>query len=151
MLHELCRNAHGPHNANFYKLWDELRKECEELMSKGITGSGGGFDLPRKRLAEKRARLGYLLPSGPKRLGGDSSIMAAVSPIQAAAMDAERRLQDDIWCGSQAFGDGGSNLISQKTVYTQYKVQETRSCLVVLEHMPQMQYLIKEVVNQVLV
>lgn len=26
MLHELCHNAHGPHNANFYKLWDELRK-----------------------------------------------------------------------------------------------------------------------------
>ncbi|TYH67948.1 hypothetical protein ES332_D06G225200v1 [Gossypium tomentosum] len=26
MLHELCHNAHGPHNANFYKLWDEFRK-----------------------------------------------------------------------------------------------------------------------------
>lgn len=26
MLHELCHNVHGPHNANFYKLWDELRK-----------------------------------------------------------------------------------------------------------------------------
>lgn len=26
MLHELCHNAHGPHNASFYKLWDELRK-----------------------------------------------------------------------------------------------------------------------------
>ncbi|KAK0599652.1 hypothetical protein LWI29_007332 [Acer saccharum] len=138
MLHELCHNAHGPHNANFYKLWDELRKECEELMYKGITGSGEGFDLPGKRLggfsrqppvsslrktalaaAEKRARLGYLLPSGPKRLGGDSTIMADLSPIQAAAMAAERRLQDDIWCGSQAFGDGGSNSdISEDIVYT---------------------------------
>ncbi|XP_062115177.1 DNA-dependent metalloprotease WSS1-like [Humulus lupulus] len=24
-FHELCYNTHGPHNANFYKLWDELR------------------------------------------------------------------------------------------------------------------------------
>ncbi|RDX63242.1 hypothetical protein CR513_58352, partial [Mucuna pruriens] len=121
MLHELCHNAHGPHNANFYKLWDELRKECEELMSKGITGAGEGFDLPGRRLggysrqpplpslrktalaaAEKRAQLGSLLPSGPNRLGGDSVIMKALSPVQAAAMAAERRLQDDIWCGSQS-------------------------------------------------
>ncbi|XP_057723108.1 uncharacterized protein LOC130938044 [Arachis stenosperma] len=120
MLHELCHNAHGPHNANFYKLWDELRKECEELMSNGVTGSGEGFDLPGRRLgghsrqpplsslrktalaaAEKRSRLGSLLPSGPNRLGGDSVIMKALTPVQAAAMAAERRLQDDIWCGSQ--------------------------------------------------
>ncbi|KAK8490508.1 hypothetical protein V6N13_031685 [Hibiscus sabdariffa] len=119
MLHELCHNAHGPHNASFYKLWDELRKECEELMSKGITGTGEAFDLPGKRLggfsrqpplsslrqtalaaAENRARLGSLLPSGPKRLGGDSTIKDALSPVQAAAMAAERRLQDDLWCGS---------------------------------------------------
>ncbi|RVW50172.1 DNA-dependent metalloprotease WSS1 [Vitis vinifera] len=26
MLHELCHNVHGPHNADFYKLWDEIRK-----------------------------------------------------------------------------------------------------------------------------
>lgn len=124
MLHELCHNAHGPHNANFYKLWDELRKECEELMAKGITGAGEGFDLPGRRLggysrqpplsslrktalaaAEKRSQLGSLLPSGPKRLGGDSVIMKALSPVQAAAMAAERRLQDDIWCGSQSCKD----------------------------------------------
>ncbi|XP_010462456.1 PREDICTED: DNA-dependent metalloprotease WSS1-like [Camelina sativa] len=121
MLHELCHNAHGPHNASFYKLWDELRKECEELMSKGITGTGKGFDVPGKRLggfsrqpplsslrvtaasaAEKRVRAGTLLPSGPHRLGGDSNVMSDLSPIQAAAMAAERRLLDDIWCGSQS-------------------------------------------------
>ncbi|XP_023632618.1 DNA-dependent metalloprotease WSS1 isoform X2 [Capsella rubella] len=121
MLHELCHNAHGPHNASFYKLWDELRKECEELISKGITGTGQGFDIPGKRLggisrqppltslrataataAEKRVRANTLLPSGPHRLGGDSSIMSDLSPIQAAAMAAERRLFDDIWCGSQS-------------------------------------------------
>ncbi|XP_043690675.1 uncharacterized protein LOC122641486 isoform X2 [Telopea speciosissima] len=129
MLHELCHNAHGPHNANFYKLWDELRKECEDLISKGITGTGEGFDLRGRRLggstrqpplsslrqtaltaAEKRLRLGSLLPSGPKRLGGDSNIMVALSPIQAAAMAAERRLQDDLWCGSsEMLGEEESN------------------------------------------
>lgn len=51
--------------------------------------------------AENRARRGSLLPSGPKRIGGDSSIMVALSPVQAAAMAAERRLQDNIWCGSE--------------------------------------------------
>lgn len=99
-------------------------KECEDLISKGISGSGKGFDLPGKRLggfsnkpplsslrqttlaaAEKRVRLGSLLPSGPKRLGGDSSLMAALSPIQAAAMAAERRLQDNIWCGSESYDE----------------------------------------------
>ena len=90
-------------------------------MSKGITGTGQGFDVPGKRLggfsrqpplsslrvtaakaAEKRVRAGNLLPSGPQRLGGDSSIMSDLTPIQAAAMAAERRLLDDIWCGSQS-------------------------------------------------
>uniref|UniRef100_A0A803MWI8 Uncharacterized protein n=1 Tax=Chenopodium quinoa TaxID=63459 RepID=A0A803MWI8_CHEQI len=123
MLHELCHNAHGPHNASFYQLWDQLRKECEELMSKGISGTGEGFDLPGKRLggfsrqpplaslhkttlaaAENRKRLNSLLPSGPLRLGGDKNIMSSLSPVQAAAMAAERRLQDEIWCASVSGG-----------------------------------------------
>lgn len=144
MLHELCHNAHGPHNASFYKLWDELRKECEELMAKGITGSGEGFDLPGKRLggnsrqpplsslrktalaaAEKRSQLGTLLPSGPNRIGGDSVIMKALSPVQAAAMAAERRLQDDLWCGSQSCDnsdhedvndESAENLVNKKII-----------------------------------
>ncbi|XP_074288048.1 DNA-dependent metalloprotease WSS1-like [Silene latifolia] len=123
MLHELCHNEHGPHNTDFYKLLDELRLECEELMAKGITGAGRGFDIPGRRLggfsqppplpllrqhalaaAERRAQRGTLLPSGPRRLGGDSSIKAALSPNQAAAMAAERRLHDDMWCGSKSVG-----------------------------------------------
>ena len=53
--------------------------------------------------------MGSLLPSGPKHLGGDNTIMVALSPIQAAAMADERRLQDDIWRGSlscEASDDG---------------------------------------------
>ena len=33
------------------------------------------------------------------------SIMGVVSPIQAAAMEAERRMHDDLWCGSFMLGD----------------------------------------------
>ncbi|KAI3810265.1 hypothetical protein L1987_19876 [Smallanthus sonchifolius] len=128
MLHELCHNAIGPHNVSFYKLWDDLRKECEELMSKGIAGSGEGFDMPGRRLggisrqpplsslrqtalaaAENRARQGTLLPSGPKRLGGDKSIMSALTPVQAAAMAAERRFEDDLWCGLEEIVDEEEN------------------------------------------
>ncbi|KAL8458103.1 hypothetical protein ACS0TY_035003 [Phlomoides rotata] len=29
MLHELCHNEYGPHNADSFNLLDELRKECE--------------------------------------------------------------------------------------------------------------------------
>ncbi|CAN6479031.1 unnamed protein product [Victoria cruziana] len=122
MLHELCHNEHGPHNASFYSLWDAIRKECEDLIAKGVTGTGEGFDVPGRRLggfshtpplsslrqvtlhaAERRAKLAALLPSGPRRLGGDSNIMSSLSPIQAAAMAAERRLYDDLWCGAGSY------------------------------------------------
>nr|XP_043621039.1 DNA-dependent metalloprotease WSS1 [Erigeron canadensis] len=134
MLHELCHNSIGPHNVAFYKLWDDLRKECEEFMSKGITGSGDGFDLPGRRLggftrqpplsslrqtalvaAQNRARLGSLLPAGPKRLGGDKSIMSSLTPGQAAAMAAERRLQDDIWCGIQQLVEEEEETVPQSS------------------------------------
>jgi DNA-dependent metalloprotease WSS1 len=94
-------------------------QECEELVSKGITGTGEGFDGTGRRLdgftihplppslrqatlaaAHKRARNGALLPSGPRKLGGNNDIMSTLSPVQAAAMAAERRLHDDLWCGS---------------------------------------------------
>ncbi|VFR00113.1 unnamed protein product [Cuscuta campestris] len=43
-----------------------------------------------------------MLPNRPKRIGGDNIIKASLSPIQAAAMAAERRLLDDVWCGSES-------------------------------------------------
>ncbi|GFP90549.1 DNA-dependent metalloprotease wss1 [Phtheirospermum japonicum] len=125
MLHELCHNEYGPHNADFYNLLDEIRKECEGLIGKGVTGTGQGFDLPGRKLggysrqpplsslrhkalsaAENRAQHETLLPNGPRRIGGDSSIKAVLSPVQAAAMAAERRLHDDLWCGSKSADSG---------------------------------------------
>ncbi|KAL2154394.1 hypothetical protein VTH82DRAFT_3070 [Thermothelomyces myriococcoides] len=56
MLHELCHLVHGPHDHKFNALWDELRKELEQLMMKGHTGEtnftgqgrrlGGGVNHP---------------------------------------------------------------------------------------------------------
>ena len=46
MLHEITHNVRGPHDSQFYSILDELTKECEELMGKGITGTGIGFDGP---------------------------------------------------------------------------------------------------------
>ncbi|CAA6662303.1 unnamed protein product [Spirodela intermedia] len=118
MLHELSHIEHGPHNADFYRLWDE-----------GINGTGKGFDLPGRRLggftrypsppplrqaalvaAERRARGAPILPSGPRRLGGDGDIMTGLSPIQAAAMAAERRMHDDQWCTSRSSSYGESSV-----------------------------------------
>ncbi|KAJ7530322.1 hypothetical protein O6H91_15G089300 [Diphasiastrum complanatum] len=133
MLHELTHNEHGPHDAKFYKLLDEVTKECEELMAKGISGTGQGFDGQGKRLggsfipslsnqrqlalaaAEKRILSGRLMPAGPRRLGGDNEIMNALSPVQAAAMAAERRLKDDLWCAAPVtMGSDGINKAREK-------------------------------------
>lgn len=46
MLHEITHNVQGPHDAKFYSILDELTKECEEFMAKGVTGTGSGFDGP---------------------------------------------------------------------------------------------------------
>uniref|UniRef100_A0A803MFQ3 WLM domain-containing protein n=1 Tax=Chenopodium quinoa TaxID=63459 RepID=A0A803MFQ3_CHEQI len=109
MLHELFHNAHGPHNASFYQLWDQLIKEKVDFSGKCLNGFSRQQPLASLHkttlaAAENRKRFNSFLPSGPLRLGDDKNIMSALSPVQAAAMAAERRLQDEIWC---AFVSGG--------------------------------------------
>ncbi|KAF6266695.1 WLM domain-containing protein [Scenedesmus sp. NREL 46B-D3] len=123
MLHELCHNRIGPHNAEFYKLLDELWSEAEELMDKGISGTGQGFDAPSvgrlgshgfipthnppehkmadamRKAAEARARQQALMPAGPCKLGGGPGYRH-MTPAQAAAAAAERRARDELWCGA---------------------------------------------------
>lgn len=143
MLHELCHNVHGPHDASFYRLWDELRRECEDLVRKGISGTGKGFDLPGRRLggikpqpplsflretvlAAAETRVFPLLPSGPKRIGGDSSMMAALTPMQAAAMAAERRYRDNIWCGSESY-DASENAEENNNQHSLNRVHSSKN------------------------
>ncbi|KAI1751913.1 WLM-domain-containing protein [Xylaria castorea] len=82
MLHELAHNVHGPHDAKFHALWNQLRDEHLSLTLKGYTGEGflseghrlGGRAKPMdeaRRLAriaaEKRRTLGA---GSGQRLGG---------------------------------------------------------------------------------
>ena len=46
MLHEITHNVRGPHDAEFYKVLDEVTRECEDYMARGIVGTGSGFDGP---------------------------------------------------------------------------------------------------------
>lgn len=90
MLHELSHNVHGPHDAKFHALWDQLRKEHEALADKGYTGEGflsdghrlGGRRVPQaearriaRAAAEKRRTLyagsGQRLGGAPVRVGTD--------------------------------------------------------------------------------
>jgi hypothetical protein len=125
MLHELSHNMHGAHAAPFYKLLDELTAECEELMAKGIGGSGSGFDAPAAgkvggrfigrgdqlstfdrreaalKAAEQRAKRQAIMPTGPKKLGGDKTGLRDLPPALAAAAAAERRSLDNRWCPTE--------------------------------------------------
>lgn len=75
MLHELTHNEVGPHNANFYKLLDEITRECEDLMAKEISGTGQGFD------------------AGGVRLGGVTHNPPPTNLRSVAAAAAEKRLK----------------------------------------------------------
>jgi DNA-dependent metalloprotease WSS1 len=46
MLHEITHNVQGPHDAQFYKVLDEVTQECEDLVARGVCGTGTGFDGP---------------------------------------------------------------------------------------------------------
>ena len=82
MLHELSHIVHGPHDAKFHALWNQLRDEHEGLALKGYTGEGflsegrrlGGRQVPMheaRRLARAAAEKRCVLSSGSgQRLGG---------------------------------------------------------------------------------
>lgn len=121
LLHELVHIVRGPHDVQFYKLLEELNTELDELISTGYKGEGfysqgkqlgvnrsiSSQDARKKALeaAEKRQKLNKLMiPAGGRRLGGDQSAIqreAQFTPQQLAAQAAERRRQDNKWCGGQ--------------------------------------------------
>lgn len=104
LLHELVHNEFGPHDQKFYKLLDTITEECEDDMSKGISGSGTGFDaksagkvggrlrhhnppeadLRRVMLdaAQKRAQSNAIMTSGGRKLGGDKHAMRSLTPAE---------------------------------------------------------------------
>ncbi|KAK9804047.1 hypothetical protein WJX73_008674 [Symbiochloris irregularis] len=46
LLHEMSHIVHQHHKEPFWKLYHELNVELDELMTKGIAGTGQGFDAP---------------------------------------------------------------------------------------------------------
>ncbi|KAJ3247670.1 hypothetical protein HDU78_003476 [Chytriomyces hyalinus] len=124
MLHELTHNIRGPHDAEFYRNLDMLSKEHDDNVAGGWTGAG--FDSAGIRLGggvrkvdegearaialraalerEKKGRI--MIPAGGRKLGGSlAGKEKTMTPGEMAAMAAERRLKDRVWCGSK--GDGG--------------------------------------------
>ena len=116
MLHELSHNVHGPHDAKFHALWNQLRKEYEGLLSKGYNGEGflsdgrvlGGRRIPRdeaRRIARNAAEKRRTLYSGSgQRLGG--APVLAGTDIRRVIVDAiERRNTVLKGCGSEKTSD----------------------------------------------
>lgn len=111
MLHELSHNVHGPHDAKFHALWDQLRKEYEALIAKGYTGEGflshghklGGKAVPRdeaRRIARNAAEKRRTLYSGSgQRLGG-APVRAGTDIREVIVGAIERRNTVLRGCGS---------------------------------------------------
>ncbi|KAK5941193.1 hypothetical protein PMZ80_006470 [Knufia obscura] len=120
MLHELCHNVIGPHNAQFHALWDQLRDEQQALALKGYTGEGflgrgqqvGGRRLPlheasrlARQAAEQRRLAAERAKGSGQRLGG-MGIVRGQDPRQVIADAVERRLRIERGCASgTAAGD----------------------------------------------
>ena len=116
MLHELSHNVHGPHDAKFHALWDQLRKEYEGLLSKGYTGEGflsdghvlGGRRVPRdeaRRIARAAAEKRQTLTAGSGQKLGGAPVRAGVD-IRTVIVDAiERRNTVLKGCGSDKKSD----------------------------------------------
>jgi len=120
MLHELCHNIIGPHNAQFHALWDQLRDEQQALARKGYTGEGflgrgqqvGGRRLPlheasrlARQAAEQRRLAAERTKGSGQRLGG-MGIVRGQDPRRVIADAVERRLRIERGCASgTAVGD----------------------------------------------
>lgn len=104
MLHELVHNTVGPHNASFYKKWDEYRAKMDELDAKGIMLRGKGERLGGASVADiRQARLKKLhreFQGGTHRLGGgEGGDKKAEKSLQEFVREAAiRRAQDSKWC-----------------------------------------------------
>lgn len=57
LLHELVHNVRGPHDAEFYKILDELWTDAEDLMDRGVSGTGAGECFPSYRYSYVHMRM----------------------------------------------------------------------------------------------
>jgi DNA-dependent metalloprotease WSS1 len=129
----------GPHDARFYKLLDELNDEYDVLLIKGFSDEGffgNGYRLGQgishnvspalarqKALeeAEKRRKIEGLMTKGGRRLGGGDGYGLPLREL--AAMAAERRRRDGLWCGSEGINNnnnssGTSSVVKERSTTT---------------------------------
>ncbi|ETV94772.1 hypothetical protein H310_11728 [Aphanomyces invadans] len=116
MLHELVHMKIGPHNASFYKMLDELTREMENLLERGLLGAagaafqdagngqslGGMHVLPsqvsRVRASAALNRQKHQAIMSTNRLGGSA---VAASDLRAKMLEAaEKRLLDSRACAN---------------------------------------------------
>ncbi|KAF4970506.1 hypothetical protein FSARC_2474 [Fusarium sarcochroum] len=135
MLHELSHIVHGPHDAKFHALWDQLRDEHQSLLLKGYTGEGflsegqrlGGSRIPQRearRLAREAAEKRRTRPGtgSGKRLGG-----AAPRPgedIRRVIADAaERRSRILKGCGTDNLSESQIRNIADTATKNGFRTQ----------------------------
>ncbi|UKZ49403.1 hypothetical protein TrVGV298_003650 [Trichoderma virens] len=142
MLHELCHIVHGPHDAKFHALWDQLRDEWQGLLFKGYTGEGflseghrlgGRQALPTHEVqrlaraaAEKRKAHEQLTRGSGQRLGG-GDISRPPRPgrnlRQAAAAAAEKRSKALEGCATDKLSDNEIQIIADTASKNGFRTQ----------------------------
>ncbi|KKO97530.1 hypothetical protein THAR02_10369 [Trichoderma harzianum] len=142
MLHELCHIVHGPHDAKFHALWDQLRDEWQGLLFKGYTGEGflseghrlgGRQALPTHEVqrlaraaAEKRKAHEQLSRGSGQRLGG-GDISRPPRPgrnlRQAAAAAAEKRTKALEGCATDKLSDNEIRIIADTASKNGFRTQ----------------------------
>eukprot|EP01035_Chromulina_nebulosa_P020712 gene20712-26852_t len=126
MCHELAHMSIGPHNADFYKLWDQLSDEVEKdglsdfyhpnsgnSINNTFVPNGvklGGSRITNQNIREvaanaalKRQKLLNNSSGSGQKLGG-SLLGRSMNPNELKSMiklAAERRFIDDKWCPTQ--------------------------------------------------
>ncbi|RGP74836.1 DNA damage response wss1 [Fusarium longipes] len=135
MLHELSHIVHGPHDAKFHALWDQLRDEHEGLVLKGYTGEGflskgrrlGGSRIPpleARRLAREAAENRRSRPGTGlgKRLGG-SAPRPGEDIRRVIADAAERRSNILKGCGTDNLTEAQIQNISDTATRNGFRTQ----------------------------
>ncbi|TPX17240.1 uncharacterized protein E0L32_003358 [Thyridium curvatum] len=135
MLHELSHIVHGPHDARFHALWNQLRDEHEGLVMKGYTGEGflseghrlgGGRQLPMheaRRLARAAAERRQNLGAGSGRKLGGAGLLPG-QDIRKVIVDAvERRNKTLQGCGNTNHNENEIRAISETATRNGFRTQ----------------------------
>lgn len=138
-LHELTHNVHGPHDAKFYALLDELRNKYETgALSSGSyrceeNRLGGAYVPPwllsvtvRQKRIDAVSKIKYKAES--RRLGGPIREKNHKNPRAAVAEAAERRFRDSKWCGGKV-DEHDLGLDAQDTDTPKEKLEEYKEVI----------------------